>query len=530
VKKRVCVIGGGAAGTSVLWCLTGKDVDAPSRLVLFHDENEIGGHSRTIPVVFDGEVGRVAPQGTANSHPVDIGVQFVCPTLYPNLYRQLELSEFSDIRLKRHAALRMSGAFTDDLVWGNFPAYQQGSRFSRCFDKVTIDHAERFQRDLHRSPLKRMGGKPIFRMSIDEYLKRSGIPRDGNFFRYLLIPYLCIINGYGTTDLLQTEVQDLYPIFTRLPIMQTVGPYASFTEPGYGWDRFADGATSWVKRMADVAVGRGAEVRLSSSVNRISRRRNEWIVEWSVGATYGRGGTALERGAESHSEAFDEIVFTTDMTTNLGLLDHDENPYRDLHSRYLARDRFRLLPGVCYIHQDKSLLAPCLTDEKEDGQFTGYFAWGKQDLGSDLYNLPYDLGATFQTYFMHNIMGTPAPCYVSMYAEDRAARVPAADKTIFRRTWRHGRWVASFFREAKRELHNVQGVGNLWFAGNNTTVDSEEGALISAMIIAAHTSAYRYPFGIGNFAWVMYNWFHEQMFPPKSLRSRVGRLLNMQRG
>src|SRR5437868_4385005 len=113
MNKRVCIIGGGAAGTSALWCLTGGDVDQPSRLVLFHDENEIGGHSRTIPVVFDGEVGRVATQGSPNSHPVDIGVQFVCPTLYPNLYRQLELSEFADIQLIRHAALRMSGAFTD---------------------------------------------------------------------------------------------------------------------------------------------------------------------------------------------------------------------------------------------------------------------------------------------------------------------------------------------------------------------------------------------------------------------------------
>ena len=151
-------------------------------------------------------------------------------------------------------------------------------------------------------------------------------------------------------------------------------------------------------------------------------------------------------------------------------------------------------------------------------------AWGERDAGSDLYNLPYDLGASFQTYMMHNIMGTPAPCYVSMYAEDRAARVPAPDKTIFRRTWRHGRWVASFFRNAKRELHRVQGLGDLWFAGNNTTIDSEEGALLSGMIIAEHAAGYRYPFPRGSFAWVMHGYFHEQMFPASSMRERVRRL------
>ena len=40
-----------------------------------------------------------------------------------------------------------------------------------------------------------------------------------------------------------------------------------------------------------------------------------------------------------------------------------------------------------------------------------------------------------------------------------------------------------------------QGVGNIWFAGNNTTQDSEEGALISAMVIAGKVCPqWNYPF------------------------------------
>lgn len=527
-RRRMAVIGGGASGASLLHCLTQDGpASAAFELTLFHDEDEIGGHSRTIPVRFDasgkGHVVAQAP-GDPSVHPIDIGVQFVCPSLYPNLYRQLELPELAHVRLTRHPALRMSGAFGDGLAWGNFPAYQDGARFTRCLDAQARADAERFEHDLHRAPFLRIDGTRIFELSIGEYLRLAGISRHGNFFRYLLIPYLCIINGYGTVDLLETTMQDLWPIFTKIPFAQDEGPYGSFLRVGKGWDRFTDGSTAWVKAMTDVAEQRGARVHLAANVTRIARRGGEWIVRWLEGASYGAGGVALAAGTIAHEQAFDTVVLTTDMTTNLELLAHDENPHRAEHERLLSRDRFRLLPGVCYIHQDRELLAPSLRDDLEDGQFTGEFAWGGRDAGSDLYELPYDLGASFQTYMMHNIMGTPAHCYVSMYAEDRAARVPAPDKTIFRRTWRHGRWVASFFRNAKRELHRAQGLGDLWFAGNNTTIDSEEGALLSAMIIAEHAAGYRYPFPRGSLAWVMHGYFHEQMFPARSTPARVRRL------
>jgi predicted NAD/FAD-binding protein len=522
------VIGGGASGASLLWCLTRRaETRERWHATLFHDEEELGGHSRTIPIRFD-EVGtaHVAKAGDPGPiHPVDIGVQFVCSTLYPNLYRQLKLPEFAGVRLTRHERLRLSGAFNDDLVWGNFPAYQHGERFARCWDDTARREAQRFQHDMQRAPLVWVDGRRIANMSVGEYLSRAGYRRDGNFFRYMLIPYLSIINGYGTVDLLETTMMDLYPIFARLPLVQDTGPYGSFTAEGFGWDRFTDGATTWVKTMGDYAEERGAVVRLGARVERVLRRGSEWIVRWREGASWGEGGRELPLGHEAHEQPFDAVVFTTDTQVNAELLDHDDNPWRGLHRELVSPDKFKLLPGVCYIHQDPSLLAPSLADGREDGQFTSYFAWGERDEGSELYDLPYGLGQSFQTYFMDNIMGTPAPCYVSMYAEDTTARVPDPALTVFRRTWRHGRWVASFFREAKRRLHRAQGVGDLWFAGNNTTVDSEEGALLSAMIVANRMAGVRYPFERGSLAWMMHGWFYEQMFPARSMRHRLGRLL-----
>jgi predicted NAD/FAD-binding protein len=528
-QKRIAVIGGGAAGASLLWCLTSQDLPGRApELTLFHDEAAIGGHSRTIPVWFDASgVGSVddltAPRTT---YPVDIGVQFVCPSIYPNLYRQLRLPGFERARLKRHPALRMAGAFRDDLNWGNFAEYQRGERFSRCFDAETRATAARFERDLHRAPFVRVHGRPAVSLTVDEWLTHAGYRRDSNFFRYLLIPYLCVINGYGTVDLLETKLEDLFPIFTKLPGLQDEGPYGSFIGEGHGWDRFELGATEWVRSMVDLAVKRGAKVRLAAPVRRLERRGDEWLVIFGERAVSGRGfATDLDEQQATHAEAFDEVVLTTDMVANRALLDHPRNPYWKRQRAFLAPERFALLPGVCYIHQDEEVLAPSMRDGKEDGQFTGYFAWGERDQGSDLYGLPYDLGASFQTYSMQNILGTPAPCYVSMYAEDRVARVPDPKKTLFVRAWRHGRWVASFFRDAKRELHRVQGLGGVWYAGNNTTVDSEEGALISAMVIAERMAGWRYPFPRVSSAYLMYSHFREQMFPLRTGMASLQRIL-----
>jgi hypothetical protein len=158
------------------------------------------------------------------------------------------------------------------------------------------------------------------------------------------------------------------------------------------------------------------------------------------------------------------------------------------------------------------LLPACLADSCEDGQFTGAFAWGRTSPQSAVYGLPYDLRASFQTYFMQNILDTPQPCYVSMYAEDDEARRPSRDRDLHA-ALAHGRWVASFFRQAKRELHHIQGHSRVFFAGNNTTVDSEEGALLSAIIIAERFADYHYPFPRLSAANVFYQWFKRQMFP-----------------
>lgn len=79
-------------------------------------------------------------------------------------------------------------------------------------------------------------------------------------------------------------------------------------------------------------------------------------------------------------------------------------------------------------------------------------------------------------------------------------------------------------RDAKRSLHRIQGLGNIWFAGNNTPIDPEEGVLISGMEVASQLSHFRNPFPRLSSAWAMYNYFRELMFPAPGNSKLVDRL------
>jgi hypothetical protein len=526
-KKKIAVVGGGAAGAAAVWTLMAPETENLVDVTLLHDEDEVGGHSKTIGVWFDdagkGHADTPAPAGKT-VYPVDIGVQFICPTLYPNVYKQLERPEFTGrVSLTGHPELKLSGSFSQTLNWGNFPAYQSGWRFSQCYDYTTRRLAKEFESDIATAPFTPLDGI-TFSTNIEKYLQIEGVSWSTNFFRYLLIPYLCIINGYGTTDLLETTFEDLFPIFTKIPLLQKKGPYGSFTHPGTGWDRFTEGATAWVVAMANYGVSKGATLKLGMTVTAVYPLSSGKVkVEWSPTADLQAAIADPSHPVPTHADEFDDVILTTDMTTNRQLLDHPQNAVYAVQKDYIGEDKFALIPGVCYIHQDDECLSPYLRDKLEDGQFVGAYAWGDVPPGGDLYGLPYNLQKSFQTYLMKNILGTPVDCHVSMYAESSGAKLPDPAKVIHMKTWRHGRWVASFFDKAKKELHRIQGLGHIWFAGNNTTVDSEEGALVSSMIIANRLfKEWVYPFDLTSEAYFFFQYFQSIMFPAPTFGWRLG--------
>ena len=144
---------------------------------------------------------------------------------------------------------------------------------------------------------------------------------------------------------------------------------------------------------------------------------------------------------------------------------------------------------------------------QETLQFTASYATGVS---------PYDLSATYTTYIERNLLQVPEPdaddfpYLLTMYGYDPtnyagpppAPPVPDPAKTLWSSNWIHGMWLPSFMWGQKLAFHAVQGTSphyapyrsqpdtSVYFAGNNLTMDSQEGAIGSALVLA------EYAFGI----------------------------------
>jgi hypothetical protein len=365
---------------------------------------------------------------------------------------------------------------------------------------------------------------------------------------YFLKPYLSIINGYGAALMPETVFGDLFPLFTKFPLPKSwkmPTPLGNFNQPGVGWQRFTKGARSWVQAMADVAGELAPSVIHNNSCAQAvwaDQKSGKVTVQWQ------------EKGkSELQEETFDKVVLTTDMWTNSVLLQNKNNKtlWDSLYEKYIGyglkyegpnprsanvcRDPagvkyvenvndavWPLMWGMCYIHSDASMLSPDLMDQKETLQFNAYYAPGKTD-GN------YNLSDTFTTYVQKNVLSDPDAdgLYLTMYGyipDPDKYRVPDPKKVYFQEPWTHGKWTPAFMSGPKGDLHKAQGLGsvsypgqvdtNIYFAGNNTVADSEEGALVSAISMAEYAFNVRNPItGFNPLAWFIHHTYRNVMFP-----------------
>lgn len=113
-KKKVCIIGGGATGVSLLWILS-QDPKAREEweVTLIHNQDQLGGHSLTYPVTrkIKSRVGGKTVT-TEKTFDIDIGVQFIAPMLYPNVHQMLQRPEFkSRVEVFDYNDLKIACAF-----------------------------------------------------------------------------------------------------------------------------------------------------------------------------------------------------------------------------------------------------------------------------------------------------------------------------------------------------------------------------------------------------------------------------------
>ena len=280
-------------------------------------------------------------------------------------------------RLRRHGAhdglrrararVRVPGPERCPRNWANFDAYQGDPLFSLYSPQMRAN-SHRFQEFLETAAIRGWAGK-----SVKDYFATGagyGSPQDQqDWIDYFLWPYLSIINGYGAALMDQTLVGDLIPFFMSLPDVDT--PLGSFTQPGRGWQRFTNGAQSWVAAMATIAHGldRSSTVLLGCRVTQINTPQSGDTrpeVVW------------VDGDGTQHSERFDKVVSTLDMQTNASLL--QPTPLAGVYESHIDPSLWSLQPGACYIHTDPYVLSPRLRThgqtgfERETLQFTAYYA------------------------------------------------------------------------------------------------------------------------------------------------------------
>ena len=538
-KKKVCIIGGGATGVALLWTLS-QDKKAREEwdITLIHNQSQLGGHSLTYAVEHNG-----------TTFDIDIGVQFIAPMLYPNVHEMLQRPEFkARVEVFDYNDLRIACAFPKEdgnyMNWGNFPEYQQGEKF-QLFNKEMQAESAAFEKAVGRSIFGSMG------KSLAKFFKTppSSFKNPHRWENYFLKPYLSIINGYGAALMPETVFGDLFPLFTKFPLPKSwkmPTPLGNFNQPGVGWQRFTEGARSWVQAMADVA----GELT-PSTIHSGCCAQAVWTDE-----TTGRVAVQWKKFGEgkTYEETFDKVVLTTDMWTNSVLLQNknNQNLWDRLYEKYIGyglkydgpKPRhanvcddpkgvkyaekiedaiWPLMWGMCFIHSDSSMLSPDLMDQKETLQFNAYYAPGKKD-GN------YNLSKTFTTYIQKNVLSDPDAdgLYLTMYGyipdPKKKDKVPDKGKVYFQEPWTHGKWTPAFMSGPKGELHKAQGLGsvsypdqvdtNIYFAGNNTVADSEEGALVSAISMAEYAFNIKNPItGFNPLAWFIHHTYRNVMFP-----------------
>jgi len=491
MTQRVCIVGGGATGVALLWLLAKTQQRHPSaqyEITLVHkdvvkDKNgqeqpgipSLGGHSLSVPVEMNG-----------TEYWIDLGVQMIAPKMYPNLMCMLKLPEFRGVQMDP-VPLKVSCAFPPDApggparYWGNFPSYQTTTLYQqRAGDAGIFESLMKTQPVLPTS----------LRVLLDAQKTRFSSYTDFEIF--ILDPYLSIMNGYGAALLDQIYVPEAAFLFNK--------NYASFTDWSSNFMRFHYGAMQWVQTMAQDAVNLMPKGRVNivtgACVTDVYPGPNGPSVVWEIG------------GNTQAPQIFDGVVLTTDMDTNGELLDGPNNPLRDFYADYVGQDIWGLIPGYCYLHQDSSILAPGMPSPPEETlQFTAY--WATQQP-------PFDLTKSWTTFSYKNLMGVADPdfdYYLTMYgfdpAKDLSVPTPKNPVDPTPMNWVHGMWLPSFMWNQKMMMRNAQGVSpyfaplptqkdtHIYFAGNNLTMDSEEGALVSAMAVA------RYAFNVDPLAIVL---------------------------
>lgn len=408
-------------GSGIAGLAAARQLNPFHEIVIFEKAPIWGGHAYTLATEIDGK-----------PYSFDLGVQIYRTDLYPHLLRYCQEPEFKDLVLlgigvSLFSVLEENG---ERAVWGNTPEYLRMPEIKPLWDEQLCEECSRFMLEMSKF------GEEDLLLIIDDWLQEHNFSE--LFKKLVLIPSLSIVNVTRNGLLDGTFLATL-----EMPEI-LISFFSSNT-----WYRFRDGIRSFLEIFAKDIRGK---IQTSTQVVQCAPQAS------------GKVRLKVEdlQSNEVRDELFDEVLFANDLTDVCPILDHEDNPHRERHQSLLGQ--FKSENAYIYVHQDPAALPA-------DIPLTSYTLYHQKDGESVMH---YNLDVTRGNYGQTN-------AFASLYSA-----IPEREPTHLLRDrldWKHPCYSPAYFA-AQRQLHHLQGLGNLWFCGNNTAIDGFEASMVSGLIIA----------------------------------------------
>lgn len=374
---------------------------------------------------------------------VDMGVEYFNERLSPNLFAMHGLFGIETFV----APLSFRASFPGrDQYWSNI-VVDGGVR------DTLAEEFDRFHLDMAR--VLSAGDPGMKKMSVGQFLERNGYSED--FACQALLPLMTTFSGCNAPSL------DYNLMYVAVSFNMSL---LSFFSPGY-WRKAKGGIDSYIRHIAGLL---GDKVRLRTPVRTVRTRAD------------GRVDVVTEAG----TEVFDQVVFATHADMTLKLLDQPSERHRDILGR------FDYVATHSVFHDDERVLAA----GGNAGEYCEFVMPERQDGGERRQQYGH---MTRVNNRLHAYAGIEAPLLVTF---DPKQEIPA-ERIHVDKHWKLPKLRPADFYQ-KTRFRTIQGEGNLWYCGTDTSLTGHEGATVSGMVIA-HRLGAAYPFAGNALASIQFN-------------------------
>ena len=292
MKKKIAVIGGGAAGIGAAWQLS-KSHD----VLLFEKEDYLGGHAYSHKIEDD----------CGHSLSIDMGVDYFNERLSPNLHATLDKMGIKTFVAPLSMRIQFPG---QENFWSNTSI---DGRLRELLDK----EFSKFHRDMSEVFLCK--DESFQKMSIHDFLIKRGYSEE---FKYLgLEPLMTIYSGCNAPSLEYNLTYAAVSFFLNL---------LSFYSAGY-WRKSEGGIRAYIDKIANIL---GDRVHLDTDISNVE------LGEYEIKVHFANGKAVL----------FDQVIFATHADITLKLI---ANPSK-IQSEILSG--FKYVPVKSSMHRDKAIL------------------------------------------------------------------------------------------------------------------------------------------------------------------------------